>query len=130
MRKQFYKVVKKLNTGKQVRYTSVLSENPFSVRYYVHRYVQAPIGGLLVFDDYDAARYFLKDCSDGEYELWQVLIKESIELPTYRASTGPITGDGVIDAWGKNRYGVWLWPLYTQAFKYVRLEKRLFSKGA
>lgn len=130
-KQQFYKIVRKLNVQNRIKYTSVFTENPFCVRYYVHRYVQAPIGGLLVFNDYDAASELLRDfmgCTNcpSSFELWKVLVKDPIELPTFRGDTGPITSAAVVDAWGECRYGQWLWPLNTQAFKFVRLEKRLF----
>lgn len=122
-KQQFFKVVTATKTGARTKYTSVLSYNPYSIRYHVHRYVKARIGGLLVFNNYQCAVNFAQRWHNSS--VWRVLVKKPISLPKYRADTAFMTASDIEDAWGKGRYATWYWPLHTQAFKYVRLEKRL-----
>lgn len=123
-KQQFFKVVTAVKTGSRTKYTSALNYfNPYSIRYHVHRYVQAPIGGLLVFNNYNSALNFANKRTDTQ--VWRVLVKEPVSLPKYRALTTFMTIGAIEDAWGKGQYAHWDWPLNTQAFKYVRLEKRL-----
>lgn len=122
---EYYKIVSKTPQG---RMSMVVNNLPdfLRVQYKVHRWVKAPIGGLLVFADYEAA----EDCyykSYGTNELWRVLVKEPVSLPLWRFGFFAYIHykSHVIQLWNGTNIGTCNWPCETAAFKYVRLEERI-----
>ena len=134
MKQNYFKVVRLLDNKRySMMHGYLLDEH--TTRYEVHRYVSAPIGGLLVFADINEAvreaRVHASTVS-GTFEVWKVLVKDPIVLPEWRATVGynnkfqtvPRIWSGVYDILYGN------WPLSTQAFKQVRLETKLHTAAA
>ena len=132
MKQNYFKVVRLLDNKRySMMHGYLLDEH--TIRYKVHRYVSAPIGGLLVFADINeatkAARVHTEILDFSTFEVWKVLVKDPIVLPKWRATvdynnkfqTVPRIWLGVYDS----LYG--RWPLFTQAFKKVRLETKLYT---
>lgn len=125
---EYYKIVSKTPQGRMSMMSKCLPKF-LRVTYKVHRWVSAPIGGLLVFDDYKEASEIF--CNDGErdkaLELWRVLVKEPVSLPPMRYSFGLFMYNPafVENLWDRSVDAVFFWPPCTRAFKYVRLEERI-----
>ena len=134
MKQNYFKVVRLLDNKRySMMHGYLLDEH--TIRYKVHRYVSAPIGGLLVFTDINEATKEARVHAStlyGTFEVWKVLVKDPIVLPKWRATvdynnkfqTVPRIWLGVYDS----LYGHW--PLSTQAFKQVRLETKLHTAAA
>lgn len=131
MKQSYFKVVRLLDNKRySMMHEYLLDEH--TTRYKVHRYVSAPIGGLLVFADINEAATAARVqtiMSSDTFEVWKVLVKDPIVLPEWRATVGynnkfqKVLGvwSGIYDI----LYGHW--PLFTQAFKKVRLETKLYT---
>lgn len=145
MKKNYFKVVRLLDNKRySMMHGYLLDEH--TIRYKVHRYVSAPIGGLLVFADINEAVKEARVHASklyGTFEVWKVLVKDPIVLPKWRAAiyynnkfqTVPRIWSEVYDIftaaledWEELLYGNW--PLSTQAFKQVRLETKLHTAAA
>lgn len=131
MKQNYFKVVRLLDNKRySMMHGYLLDEH--TTRYKVHRYVSAPIGGLLVFADINEA---VKDARAhastlyGTFEVWKVLVKDPIVLPEWRATVGYNNKfQKVLGVWsGANYISCGRWPLFTQAFKKVRLETKLYT---
>jgi hypothetical protein len=116
---RYKKVVREMN-GKLV---SMIGP-PFRVVYEVGKWVQAPVGGLLVWG-YGHEHVPL----DMFEELWKVEVRHRVELPKVRVSCWELFAhDGrlylVHDLWeGKNLDPTFTgsWPVGTEAWKEVKL---------
>jgi len=120
--KQYYKVVS--HTGRSR--VSTWADGSALVRYKKNRFVEAPAGGLLVFDDYEFASLYCGD-NTGD-EIWEVTVKEPVELPpNCLRCVNDI--ESVKYFWNR----IWSsimsspekWPKGTAAFRYVRLDRQV-----
>ena len=134
MKQNYFKVVRLLDNKRySMMHGYLLDEH--TIRYKVHRYVSAPIGGLLVFADIYAATEAARAHAStlyGTFEVWKVLVKDPIVLPVQRATVGYNNKfQTVLGIWsGANYIFCGNWPLSTQAFKQVRLETKLHTAAA
>lgn len=121
---EYYKIVSKTPQG-LISMCSLKLPAYLNTRYKVHRWVEAPVGGLLVFNDYDQA---FENLSYGQYQLWRVLVKEPVELPLGRyelTSECLKNPHNLINLWDYRTRCLYPWPRCSKAFKYVRLEERI-----
>lgn len=134
MKKNYFKVVRLLDNKRySMMHGYLLDEH--TIRYKVHRYVSAPIGGLLVFADINEAEKEARVHAStlyGTFEVWKVLVKDPIVLPEWRATVGYNNKfQTVLGIWsGATCISCGCWPISTQAFKQVRLETKLHTAAA
>lgn len=135
MKQNYFKVVRLLDNKRYSMMHGYLPDE-YSTRYKVHRYVSAPIGGLLVFVDMNAATAEARVHTytlSGTFEVWKVLVKDPIVLPEWRATadynnkfqTVPDIWSGVFSPYLGDDILQGHWPVSTQAFKKVRLETKV-----
>jgi len=126
---KYYKVVQVSQRQNRKCYQSYCAKSlpaELVVRYKVHRWVEAPLGGLLVFDDYDVAcKYIIPSV---RHEVWQVSVKDEILLPARRQYLGINNAQSYQQIWkitDAARIGYPFWPYGTRAFKYIKLLKKV-----
>lgn len=129
-KQQYFKIVRRIN-GKLYswQYHENLGEpslpEKLRVRYFIGRPVKAPIGGLLVFDDYVTALNIYNYAQSAGCELYQCTCRNEIALPRYRNTVGKYMGDCWEETASSFQSALVPWPGHTRAFKTVTLRKRL-----
>lgn len=123
-----YKVVENIEGS----YYSSHAEGRYSIRYLPEVFVEAPVGGLLVFDTFKQASEILPPRDrmirvNRMMEVWKVEVEQPVKLPEHAfINTGiypvglrlfeRLWGGEIIDDWGMVP-----WPEGTEAYKYVKL---------
>ena len=134
--KQYYKVVDRY----QERYFSAFASGSLRIEYKLNEWSEASVGGLLVFDNLQAA----VDFKTGRpyYDIFKCEVAEAVDLSKYRAdSVQAFTQINIISKFWQNLSyeileseilklnmflfayysGVSQWPEHTVAFKRVKL---------
>lgn len=114
---------------------SCVMMGPAQVRYPEGVWVEAPVGGILVFETREKAREFTRGWgfSDVVFVIREVEVEDEVELPKHR-EPGGMTLDELRELWAgkiperfvKQYVYDFRWPRGTQAYRRVRLiaEKR------
>jgi len=135
----FFKVVRRTEEGALV---SCATENPeLMVRYKPGEWVEAPVGGLLVFSNWASADGFacgLHAKTYKAYEVWQCEAENEVQLPDLRVVYTDFT-NAVRWLWSQvslrplldeiNLRGFEPWPTGTLAFRRVRLLEKCEKGG-
>jgi hypothetical protein len=111
---QVYKVVYEEADG---RLTSVATGGELEVEYVPRRWAEAPVGGLLVFTNYEAALQF------GAGQVWQADAEDPVPLPP-RGLVCPTEKQAEL-IWEGRTTGALEWPEGTTAFRRVRIHTRI-----
>jgi hypothetical protein len=109
-----YKVVQDEPDG---RLTSITATDSLEVEYQPGRWVEAPIGGLLCFADYESAQQFRAG------QVWLADAEDPVPLPP-RGMVWP-TEEQARMIWEGRISGTMQWPEGTVAFRRVRLRTRV-----
>jgi hypothetical protein len=99
------------------RLTSVATSGTLEVEYTPGRWVEAPVGGLLAFADYESAQRF------GTGQVWLADAEEPVPLPP-RGLACP-TEERATLLWEGRGSGALHWPWGTVAFRRIRLLRRI-----
>ena len=101
------------------------------VEYVPGEWVEARVGGLLVFDNLVDALGFVG--GRWRFEVWECEVRDEVRLPRYRlAVDGEFGGMGVLEElWCRGELGSGVggpgWPPGTRAFRGVRLVRLVRS---
>lgn len=129
MSKIYYKLTNK-NNGSLI----VPSESNYYTKYIKGEFVEAPIGGLLVYSSFDTAYNTFKNSSLTRYlKLWEVEVEDEVNIGHYRLDVGrPKFDEDVLSYWTScytanyfSRWYLFRWPADTKAFKRVKLVRLL-----
>jgi hypothetical protein len=112
---QVYKVVHREPDG---RLTSMATTGDLEVEYQPGHWVEAPVGGLLAFDDYEAAQRFW---TAGQ--IWLADAEEHVTLPP-RGLACPTESRAQL-LWEGRTPGALVWPYGTVAYRRLRLIRRV-----
>ncbi len=117
-KQQYFKLVRRIRNK---LYSWQYLPERLRVQYYINRPVEAPIGGLLVFNDYTTAYEYLSvSC-----EIYRCTCRDEVVLPSYCNIIGD--GEYMGNCWKdvKVRPRIMPWPRNTKAFKTVTLRERI-----
>ena len=131
----FYKVVRRTEYGELV---SCAVENPeLIVEYRPGEWAEAPVGGLLVFEEYQQADLLLRAlyvATGAEFEIWRCEASERVRLPEFSLTRTDFR-DLVELLWDSEdvraiRHQLWparleFWPEATQAYRRVKIVERV-----
>jgi len=117
-----YKLVRQRFDGKL---TSIRPPHPkFNVFYKVGDWIEAPVGGLLVFDNLPDAsifRHFF--VGDVTIRVFKVKVKNEVDLPPFGLYEAK--DEDIVNLWNNEvvsrRARIGEWPSGTRAFKKVKL---------
>ena len=137
---QYYKIVRNLHDGFNTRRSvniDIRNPSKYTTKYTPDEWIKAPIGGLLVFKELDAAlRFmFMLDPYPTELELWECDVEEEVPLPDIRSDN--MHDDSILEVWetphrsmAHNSYAFTTgWPIGTAAFRRVKLTTLVDTKG-
>ena len=127
---QYYKVVDEYPDG----YFSVYAAGRFRTKYNINEWTEATIGGLLVFENLEAAKTFVNN--RRYFHIFKCEVEQPVELPPYRSDSGMWRSDFIAKFWDKNisveelrsRLPVEIsqWPDHTAAFKRVKITEQIY----
>ena len=119
----YYKAVDA--TG-SVRRSLIVGDSRMGMDYIPGEWVNAKIGGILVFSEIAAAQLFVLGLEG--YEIWECEVSDPVALPPYRLTNITVIEDLSIvkDFWNTNipngyQYIDDPWPTFTSAFRKIKL---------
>lgn len=138
---QYYKVVDEYHGG----YFSVYAAGRFRTKYNINEWTKATTGGLLVFENLEAAKTFANNhtcaCFGRLYfRIFKCEVEQPVELPPYRSDSGMWRSDFIAKFWDKNisveglrwdtassiSVEISQWPDHTAAFKRVKITEQIY----
>jgi len=121
-KKKYYKVVDCVDGE---LWSAMHAWLPNPVKYTVGEFAEAPYGGILVFDFYNAALEFPHDNNLIDVRIYEVTCDEPVELMSRSYSIHD--EDTFRKNWTRGRKDAYdYWPSHTQAFRKVRLDRCIF----
>ena len=131
---QYYKVVAEYHDG----YFSVYAAGRFFTKYNINEWTEATIGGLLVFENLEAAKTFANNGGEdfNGFRIFKCEVEQPVELPPYRSDSGMWRSDFIAKFWDKNisveelrsrlHVEISQWPDHTAAFKRVKITEQIY----
>jgi hypothetical protein len=131
---QYYKVVDKYHDG----YFSVYAAGRFFTKYNINEWTEATTGGLLVFENLEAAKTFVNN--RRYFHIFKCEVEQPVDLPPYRSDSGMWRSDFIAKFWDKNisveglrwdtassiSVEISQWPDHTAAFKRVKITEQIY----
>jgi hypothetical protein len=117
---QVYKVVAK--RGQRLASSHAWGE--LEVAYKPGQWAEAPVGGLLAFDSFEAARAFALRQYPRRRQVWEAEADEAVPLPAY-CLIGPTSTARARAVWEQNKRASARWPEGTVAYRRLRLLRRV-----
>jgi len=123
---EVYKVVRRTSLG-TLESALVFPYNKLCTWYRTDKWAKAPVGGLLVFEDYQSALRFVE--ASGKYPDWEIWLADAyrpIRLPEKKPWT--VRMEDLRQCWQTKKVNGFYstkWPSGTRAYKFVRLKRRL-----
>ena len=127
--KRRWKVAKRTENGKLV---SEFVTGPLAITYEPWEWVEAPVGGILVYADPYWALHNCRLSPCPNLEVWEVIADEPVKLPFWAlCEINNLARDRAEACWNGNVLGeeVGRWPHATEAYRRIKLTRKIVENS-